>query len=291
MPEKIKGKSKYLLYLLPFSLLAVGFIFIPLGSVIINSVFSDGGFVGLKNFKNILSNEYILTGIKNSLTLSALSVVIGMFVSFIAAYLIHSSDGKIKRAMVNIMNMTSNFQGVQLAFAFMILLGNSGVLVLLGQKIGFAPLADYDLYTASGLLATFVYFQIPLGTLLLFPAFDAVKDEYIESAELMGCTGSKFWLKVGIPILQPAILGTSSILFANAMAAYATPYAILGSNYPLLAIQISGMFTGDVVQQVDKGSAMSVLLMSFTLIISFFAKKMTPKYQGVAKNAKTKSNK
>lgn len=280
------SNKKYAVLYLPFALLALGFIFIPLASIFVNSIFSNGSFVGIQNFVDVLSDQYLVTGIKNSLALSALSVVFGLIISFIAAYLIYSSEGKFKQVFLNILNMTSNFQGVQLAFAFMILMGNSGVLVLLGQKIGFKPLAEYDLYTASGLLATFIYFQIPLGTLLLYPAFDAVEEQYREAAEILGCTGFNFWKKVGVPILMPSLLGTAAILFANAMAAYATPYAILGSNYPLLAIQISGMFTGDVVQQVDKGTALSVILMIFTVLISAIARRMTPVYQREADNGK-----
>ncbi len=274
-----KKNAKYLIYFIPFAILAIGFIFVPLASVIFTSFGSNGSFVGLGNYKDILTNDYIVQGIKNSLVLSSLSVVFGIVISFIGAYLIYTSNGRFKRFFLNVLNMTSNFQGIQLAFAFMILLGNSGVLVLLGKKFGFLPLAEYDLYTASGLLITFIYFQIPLGTLLLYPAFNAVEKQYEEAAEILGCTGWQFWWRIGIPILLPALWGTAAILFANAMAAYATPYAILGSNYPLLAIQISGMFTGDVVQQVDKGTAMSVILMIFTVVISVLARRITPKYQ------------
>lgn len=43
----------------------------------------------------------------------------------------------------------------------------------------------------------------------------------------MEVKGVRFWTGVGIPILAPSILRTFSILFANAIAAYATPYALL----------------------------------------------------------------
>lgn len=269
-------QSKYLIYLFPFAILSVGFIFVPIVSVLVNSMQQNGQFVGLANYIDLLSNAYYRIGLTNSLTLASLSVIIGIVVSFVAAWLIHTSRGRFRTFFVNIVNMTSNFQGIQLAFSFMILLGNAGVMVLIGQKIGFRPLAEYDLYTSAGILATFVYFQIPLGTLLMYPAFAAVREEYRDAAEILGCTGFSFWKNIGIPLLRPALLGTISILFANAMAAYATPYAVLGSNYPLLAIQISTMFTGDLVQQVDKGSALCVLLMLFTVVVSALGRAVAP---------------
>ena len=44
----------------------------------------------------------------------------------------------------------------------------------------------------------FVWFAIPLGTLLLIPGFEAIRKEWKESATLMGATGFQFWIKIGI---------------------------------------------------------------------------------------------
>ena len=47
-------------------------------------------------------------------------------------------------------------------------------------------------------------------------------------------------------MLMPGILGTFSVLFANALAAYATVYALMMNNISLLPIQIAGSFVGEV---------------------------------------------
>ena len=79
--------------------------------------------------------------------------------------------------------------------------------------------------TAVVLLLCYIYFQIPLATLLLIPAFDGLKKEWREAVALLGGSETVYWLKVGLPNLLPSILGTFSVLFANAVAAYATAYA------------------------------------------------------------------
>ena len=61
--------------------------------------------------------------------------------------------------------------------------------------------------------------------------------------------------------MLPSILGTVSVLFANALAAYATAYALLMNNYALLPINVSGMFVGDVTQRKEMGGALSVIMM------------------------------
>lgn len=252
--------------------LIVLFELLPLLSIVINSVSPIGtsGFT-LDHFTSIFASDYYMMSIRNSLMIAVFSSLIGLVVAVLGAYAIHHATPKVKRFFINLINMTSNFQGIQLAFAFIILLGNAGVLVLIGQQMGVDFLANFDVYSSTGILLTFVYFQIPLATLLMYPSFDAIHQEYKEAAMLLNASQFSFWMRVGIPIVLPSIFGTFSVLFSNALAAYATPYALMGNNYALLPIRISAMFTGDVVQQVELGSALSVillLLMSVMTVIS-----------------------
>lgn len=267
-----KTNLTYLLFLLPFMVLIVLFELLPLLSIVINSVSPIGtsGFT-LDHFTSIFASDYYMMSIRNSLLIAVFSSLIGLLVAVLGAYAIHHATPKVKQFFINLINMTSNFQGIQLAFAFIILLGNAGVLVLIGQQMGIDFLANFDVYSSTGILLTFVYFQIPLATLLMYPSFDAIHQEYKEAAMLLNASQFSFWMRVGIPIVLPSIFGTFSVLFSNALAAYATPYALMGNNYALLPIRISAMFTGDVVQQVELGSALSVillLLMSVMTVIS-----------------------
>ena len=82
----------------------------------------------------------------------------------------------------------------------------------------------------------------------------------------MGCSAAGFWTRIGAPVLLPSILGTVSVLFANALAAYATAYALLMNNYALLPINVSGMFVGDVTQRKEMGGALSVVMMILMII-------------------------
>lgn len=65
---------------------------------------------------------------------------------------------------------------------------------------------------------------------------------------------------------NPAIFGTLGILFANAMGAYATAYALVGGNYNLLAVRIGSLVAGDVVTQPQMGSTLAVLLGLTTIL-------------------------
>lgn len=123
-------------------------------------------------------------------------------------------------------------------------------------------------------MITYIYFQIPLSMLLLLPAFESIKKEWKDAVGLLGGSSLTFWLKVGIPVLMPSILGTFSTMFANAIAAYATAYALVMNNVSILPIRISEQFVGDVVQNPHLGGALAVILMILMILSILMNKKI-----------------
>ncbi len=256
-------KHAYLAALIPFLLLAGMFEILPVLTIIAKSFLPEGGEKGvtLQNYINIFSKPLYRSAIKNSLTVSLVSAAVGVAVAFAGGKAACEKGGRAKRLFMSILNMVSNFSGVPLAFAFIILLGNAGVVTILGKNLGIGVLSDFPLYTVWGLQLTYIYFQIPLATLLLIPSFGSIRGEWKEAVSLMGGGSLVFWRRVGLPVLMPSILGTFSTLFANAISAYATAYALLMNNFSILPVRISEQFTGDVVQRPEFGSALAVVLM------------------------------
>lgn len=283
MKNLVNKNIKYLLLILPLFLLIIFFEIIPLLGILIKGFLKENTLIpSFENYINIFTSDYYLMSIKNSLYVAFFSALIGIIFAYICSHAIYKSkNSPWSKAFINVLNITSNFQGIQLAFAFILILGNSGSFILLGKKFGIDFLANFDLYTSFGIMLTFVFFQIPLGSLLLFPSFRLIKQEYIEAAALMNVTGPKFWRHIGIPILLPNIMGTFSVLFANALAAYATPYALMENNYALLPIKISTMFTGDIVQQKELGSALSTVMLGIIVLVTILCNKIiTNKVKG-----------
>lgn len=264
--------------LVPFLLVVLAYEFLPLAQLLIDSlVGKESGTVGVENFAKIFTTPLYQQSIVNSVWISLLSAVVGIVVAFLAARFAYESSARVRNAFTLVLNMMSNFSGVPLAFAFMVLMGNSGVLTILGQRFGIPFLADFDLYSSQGLTVLYVYFQIPLATLLLLPAFAGIRKEWREAATILKATTFDYWFKIVIPNLMPSILGTLSVLFSNALAAYATAYALVMNNFALLPLQITSKFKGDVQVDAATGSALAVILIVLmvvcTLVNNYFTKR------------------
>ena len=195
------SKRLYLAALIPFAVIVLLFELMPVAATVMRSFSAEGGGgFTLEHYSAIFTKKLYRTALINSLWVSVLSSVIGLAVAFWGAKAYKSANGGLRNIFLSVLNMTSNFSGIPLAFSYIILLGNVGVLVMLGKHHGIEALAGFNIYSIWGLLLCYIYFQIPLATLLLIPAFDGLKKEWREAVALLGGSETVYWLKVGLRI-------------------------------------------------------------------------------------------
>ncbi|SFN81847.1 putative spermidine/putrescine transport system permease protein [Candidatus Pantoea varia] len=264
----MKGKGFALLLLLPFTLFWVAFQLAPLLWIAINSFWSDmNSQWGWDNYYDILTSPFYQQAFRFSLDISLWSSVWGLLIALVTGYSLHQlGGGRLQRFLISFTNMTSNFAGVPLAFAFVILLGLNGCLTLLLRHYG--VIESFRLFSRNGMVLVYTWFQIPLGVLLLYPAFDGLKKEWQESAALLGASRWRYWWHIGLPILFPALLGTFVILLANALGAYATIYALTTGNFNVVPVRIAALVSGDISLDPNTGSALAMLLVAIMALIT-----------------------
>ena len=264
----MKGKGVALLLLLPFTLFWVAFQLAPLLWIAINSFWSDmNSQWGWDNYHDILTSPFYQQAFRFSLDISLWSSVWGLLIALVTGYSLHQlGGGRLQRFLISFTNMTSNFAGVPLAFAFVILLGLNGCLTLLLRHYGLVE--SFRLFSRNGMVLVYTWFQIPLGVLLLYPAFDGLKKEWQESAALLGASRWHYWWHIGLPILFPALLGTFVILLANALGAYATIYALTTGNFNVVPVRIAALVSGDISLDPNTGSALAMLLVAIMALIT-----------------------
>jgi len=260
-----RGKWLALLCLVPFAVFFIAFQIAPLAWVAINSLQSDAGW-GIDNFVKAFNSRFYRQAMQYSLEISFWSSLIGIVIAILGSYSLRKVPSRLRDFVSAFANMTSNFSGVPLAFAFIILLGFNGALTLILKQAGIID--DFNLYSKTGLIILYTYFQIPLGVLLLYPAFDALREDWRESASLLGASGWDFWRHIGIPVLTPALLGTFVILLANALGAYATVYALTTGNFNVLPIRIAAMVAGDITLDPNMASALAMILVGMMTLVT-----------------------
>ncbi|ELB2247119.1 ABC transporter permease subunit [Vibrio parahaemolyticus] len=276
-------RIKPALWLVPFVLFFYLFQLAPMIWVLFNSFIYDGEFA-LDNYIEVLDSAFMLQAFGNSLWLSVWSSIFGLAIATLLVSSLRRVNSKLRDAVIAFTNMSSNFAGVPLSFAFIIILGTNGAITLLLKQYGL--LGDFDLYGKWGLLAIYIYFQIPLAVLLLYPAFDALSDDWPAAAALLGARTSHYWAKVALPVLSPALFGTFIILIANAIGAYASVYALTSGNYNVITIRIASLVSGDLFLEPNLAAAISVILMALLAFITVINQWLIAKSYAAKKSRK-----
>lgn len=269
--QRLSGAKNWLGFV-PFLLFCFAFEFVPI-IFLFRGSFIDKATKGFTlNHYAAMGKAIYINSFLNSIKISGLTAVIGVIFGTLIGYAIYRLPSeRFRNALISLSDVTTNFSGAPLAFAFVIILGMNGVITqFLIKYFNYQLYPDFSIYSFSGLVLAYVYFQLPLMVLIIIPAFVGIKKQWQESAESLGANTFQFWWHIGIPVLAPSLIAGLTLLFANAFGAYATAYTLVESQLSLVTLQIGYMIAGEVRHDPGIGMVMaiiSLLIMGLSIAI------------------------
>ncbi len=247
---------------MPFFLFTFLFLLYPSSTIVVRS-FQDSKTHAFtfQNVLNLLHSPLLINAYSISIKISLITSLGGGIFGFLLAY--SAIRGGLPRFMrsslMTFCGVASNFAGVTLAFAFIALLSPTGMLTNWLRALGYNPyFHGFTLYTFWGLSLVYMYFQFPLMVLIIAPAIDGLRQEWLEASENLGASSFQYWRYVAFPILLPSILGSMVLLFGNSFGAYATAFALTGGQINLVTIVIGSQLRGDVLGDQGLGYALAL---------------------------------
>ncbi|MEV1287702.1 ABC transporter permease subunit [Micromonospora sp. NPDC049679] len=264
-------RHRGLLGVVPFFAFVAIFLAIPTLVVTIGAFTSDNGGFTLDNVA-ALADGYIVAAFGRSILLSAVTAALGAVFGGLLAYALVTAreGGLLRRVVTAVSGVLAQFGGVTLAFAFIATLGLSGfVTVFLRDNLGVDLYArGMWLFDLPGLVLVYTYFQVPLMVIVFLPALDGVRPQWREAAESLGGSTWQYWRMVAVPLLAPAFLGATLLLFANAFSAYATAAALVSQGSPIVPLQIRTALTSEVVLgEQNLGKAMALGMVGVVAVV------------------------
>lgn len=254
---------------LPFFLYVALFLLFPTVLVVVGAFQSQSGALTFHNL-SVLGNPAVRSATLWSLSLSLLSALTGAIVGGLLAYALTtaSPNGLLRRSVISICSVLAQFGGVLLAFAFIAVIGRTGMVTTWIKNVTGTPFDTTWLYDFKGLALVYAYFQIPLMVIVFLPALDGIRPQWREATESLGGSTWVYWRSVAGPILLPAFISSTLLLFANAFSAYATAAALISQSDPLLATQIRGALTNEVsVDNTNKAQVLALLMVVVVAIV------------------------
>ncbi len=226
----------------------------------------------------VLTGSAYHKGFIQSIQLSLGSAIAGAVLGGLLAWAVASGGpgGRLRQFVLAGSSVLAQFGGVMLAFAFLATVGRNGMVsVLLADQAGIDLLTENSswLYSMTGLMVVYTYFQIPLMVIVFLPALDGLRREWREASTNLGGSAWSFWRHVGGPILAPSFLGAVLLLFANAFSAYATAAALISQGAPIVTLQIREALTSEVILgQANVGKALALgMIVVVAVVMSLYA--------------------
>ena len=243
---------------------------IPMIAVMIGAFQSSSGHGGFtfSNVKTATHGVY-LHGYWESILLSLWASVLPGIFGLMIAYAIFTAKraSVLRQVVITTSGVFANFGGVPLAFLFIASLGGGGLLTGWIQDV--LPKNSWDgseLFTLSGVVLVYMYFQIPLMVLVILPGLEGLRNSWREAAENLGAGTWQYWRYVGGPVLLPTFLGCLLLLFGSSLSAYATAEAMTSGTIPLTSIQIGTFLNGNVLP--GEGNVGKALSLGLVMIIA-----------------------
>lgn len=252
-----------IIVLLVFLLL---FIVYPLFVLLIDSIYTEGRLT-LDVFKRVLSMERFRQAFVNTVQLGfitgILSTIIGLLFAYVDVYV------KLRfRVIEKLFNVVSLLPVVSppfvLSLSTIMLFGRSGIITRNLLKI-----YDSNVYGLKGIVIVQTLTFFPVCYLMLKGLLKNIDPSIEEAARDMGASRWKVFTSVTLPLMLPGLGNAFLVTFIESVADFANPM-LIGGDFDTLATTIYLQVTGSY--DSTGAAAMSVILLSLTLILFFIQK-------------------
>ncbi|HPX32780.1 MAG TPA: iron ABC transporter permease [Erysipelotrichaceae bacterium] len=250
------------------------FLMWPLLKLFLQAFFKQGQFT-IEQFVNFFSQRYYRKSITNSLKVSSLATLLTLVIGIPLAYFYQMYEIKGKgllQVIIILCSMSAPFIG---AYSWIMLLGRSGVItVAIKNLTGFTiP----DIYGFNGILLVLALQLFPLVFLYVSGALKNIDNSLLEASENMGCTGTKRFLTLIIPLIMPTIIAATLMVFMRAFADFGTPL-LIGEGYQTFPVVIYNAYFSETGSDRGFGAAVSIIAIAITAIIFLFQRYVNSKF-------------
>ncbi|MFB9948704.1 ABC transporter permease subunit [Rhizobium puerariae] len=230
----------------------------------------DGGGFTLDNFRRIFDTPVYLRIFLNTFQVAALSALLCVLVSYPVAYLL-ASISKTWRAPLLLLVMVPLWTSFLVkTIAWIVLLGNSGMLNSLLAGLGFGRIKM--IYNATGVLISTVHTLVPITILIMLSVMQNIDRNLMRASATLGARGAHSFWRVYFPLSMPGVVASALIAFVNAMGFFVASQ-LLGGPRDIMIAQF-------IVQQIDEGfkwqfaAALGVTLLIITLVVFYLFDKV-----------------
>ncbi len=220
--------------------------------------------ITLRHYSEAMHDPDLWVALAVTLRISVVSTVVALAISLGMALLLRRpvrADG-VLRVLFQLPLPIPHLVG---AVGITFLVAQSGTVARVLYAVGLLrDRSDFPLLVGDrfgvGIILVYVWKEVPFMTLLLLAALAGIGDQYEEMARTLGAGAWQRFRHVLVPLLYPAMLSASLIVFAFTFGAFEVPY-VMGRTYPkALPVWAFQGFNDVDLNQRPEALAVSILI-------------------------------
>jgi iron(III) transport system permease protein len=264
-------KAFTLLLLVPIILVLVSYVLYPSLKTLVQSVWVNGEFT-FENYKRFFSPESLsnLEALWNSVYISLLSVLLSALIGVPLAFIFNRYDFPGRRFFATAAIMPIVLPPLVGVLSFMFLYGESGLVTRTIQDLFGLDKPPFKLSGVAGILLVHAYTMYVYFYMTVSSAIKGLNPSLEEAATNLGANRWTVFRRVTLPLLTPALVAASLLVFMTSMASFSAPFLLAG-GFRVLSLQIYfSKINGDLDMAATQSVILSIISISFLLVMRWY---------------------
>jgi iron(III) transport system permease protein len=264
--------SPYFVYILiaPLFLVLLAYVLFPLYQTFIQSIRMEGS-LSLKNYARFFSLEHTanLEALWTSVYISVLSVVTCAIVGVTMAFLLERYEFPGRKALTVLAMVPMALPPLVGVLSFTFLYGESGIIP---RTLKLWLEMDHVPFSLKGVWGVLMVHTFTMYTYFYMTASAAIKGldpSLEEAAASLGAGRIYTWRRIILPMLTPAIVASSLLVFMIAMASYTAPLIFGIERTMTMQIYLSRT-NGNLDMAATQSTLLSIVSILFLIIMRWY---------------------
>ncbi len=257
--------------LIPVVLVLVAYVLYPSLRTFFESLQKDGS-ISFGNYQDFFVQESKtnLEALWNSVYISILSVVVSALIGIPLAIIFNRYDFPGRSFFSTAAILPIVLPSLVGVMAFMFLYGESGLIPNAIKDLFGLEKVPFKIGGVSGILIVHAYTMYVYFYMTVSAAINKIDPSLEEAAYNLGANRFKVFWKVTFPLLTPAIVAASLLVFMISMASFSAPFLLAG-GYRVLSLQIYfSKINGDMEIAATQSVILSIVSIAFLLFMRWY---------------------
>lgn len=251
--------------LVPAFLLLAIFFFYPLIVMAKFSLFEHG--FSFAPFRAIYSSDVYSINFLYTLKISVIVTVVCVLLGYPIAVMMVKAQPTTLRLLIIAIAVPYFTSMVVRAYAWMIILGNKGIINDLLLASGIVDYPVQLMYTQTAVVIGTAYILLPYMILTVYAALKNINPAVMNAATSLGASEIYAFIRVYLPLSAPGLIGGSILVFLLCLGYFVTPSLMGGPSRQMIGVLIQNEIEVNVNWAM--ASALSLVLLLVTLGIVF----------------------